>query len=131
MSLISCSNLKVGDATVTISPVESEILIDNFPRYRQGISGFNAIDWPEDFSFNKLDKIVFNALKGQRFGKSNVNVFIRFIDKDQYGKSNPKDWVFIGQLSVDEAKKYEDFTHWNNRYKISEMFWKTDRKNGK
>lgn len=122
--ILPISEKIIGDCLITINQESSEILIDNFTRCQIGIEGLNVISWPSGFSFEELDKFTYLVLKSKDFKKTDVRIFFRYLDKDQYGNTSPAEWVFLGQINVDEAVKYQDFQYWPSQYTISKMFRK-------
>ncbi|WP_157255746.1 hypothetical protein [Pedobacter sp. Leaf41] len=133
---ISCQNVKVG--TTVISPLKDkgEINIDNFPIPKYGIEGFNTASYPTDFSFEKVDLTIFNLIRDKgiqswiesNWSKEYVDIRIRHVYKDKYGKDSSGTWLNIGSISVAESNKYETFADWNREYAIFKMITLLDKK---
>ena len=101
--LTSCTNnAQVGDALITSYPEESEIHI--------------YVKWPHDYDRNKTEVKIFNQLKRIKFSnESGVRLFIRYEQKDEYGKLYNDKYEFIKALNAAEAKKYVSFEDWKKR----------------
>lgn len=59
--------------------------------------------------FDKLDKKVFNSLKGK---DGTIDIVIESTLKDKYGKDST-DTQYIGKLDLSELNRYEDWEYWH------------------
>lgn len=119
--IASCNKKTVGNITIEALPETSEITIDNFPQPKIGIAGFNTVSYPSDFSFEKTDEAVYELIKSASFTKTMIAIKLRQDYKDQYGKDSLANWIEIGVLDREEAKKYADFSTWNRKYGVYSM----------
>ena len=125
MCLLTFACNKVGDSEVTFETCT--VKIDNFPRPTTGMARINYTSY-NGFDFNKLDKMVYNELKKDSYS-GNIDVEIRFHDKDKYGEVKKTQWFTIGDIDADKTKKYKDFKSWQSRYGIQRMFTKAKNDN--
>ncbi|MGM9476500.1 hypothetical protein ACS5PU_08715 [Pedobacter sp. GSP4] len=122
----SCKEKSKSETSLTYSKEQSEILIDKFPLPRKGITGFNSISYPNDFSFDQLDEDIYNQLTNKSLlsklsGKpasDDVLIKVRYLYKDIYGKDSLDNWIVIGSWKASEAMKYADFQSWHSQYQI-------------
>lgn len=114
------------DNSLSISFSDSSIKLDNFPRPRTGVSGAFRTDFPSDFDSKEIDKKIYDYVrKMSKWGDIPVN--IRFADKDKYGQIEKSNWFLIGNINIQETKKYTSFSYWNKQYSITQMFFKAQK----
>lgn len=128
-ALYSCNEgtgyKKIGDAKVSYS--NGELLVDNFPRYSMGVTGFNQRDFGS-FSFDQLDEYVYEVAIKESEGTSyptNIYISIRYIDEDRYGNIENGSIITIGLINLYDTKQFTDFEHWH-RYNKTYQMWLKD-----
>lgn len=112
----SVGSLRIGAAEVSFDG--RDVLVRNFPRYRQQLS---KVSWG-DFSFEELDRFIYDAVCNA--SSDTVCVLIEYSDGVRYGNGKAGKRIVMGRLPVMEGCKYVDFDRWNRVYASSRMFWK-------
>lgn len=119
---IGCNEKKVGETIVKVSTEESQISIDNFPHGGTGIEGFTEVTYPDGFSTQKIDEIIYDYVTSKTFENNEVKVRFRYTGEDHYGKDTVGKWISIGKIYIYDSKKYADFHRWAGVYGLEELF---------
>lgn len=127
LAIISCNKKKVGETTVEYSKENTEISIDNFPNGQLGISGLTETSFPEGFSIQKIDEIIYDFVTTKNFDRNNVNVRLRYTGEDKYGNDTVGNWIQIGKIDIQESKKYADYHKWKGVFGFETLLYAVNK----